>query len=183
MYCNIDYDCESIPNTICVDNECRCEANYRQINQLSIKNGCKRFYCEDDDQCKQWDINRICTIDQRSCDCPNNYVLGHLSRRCEAPSTDVPMNRVLLIVTIVPIVLLLLACIILCTRLARTDVRMREAATNIKRRLSKISLRRGSSVNVINGNQIDRKIKIDIVSDINNNNNNRITSQQSSPSP
>ncbi len=77
--CSHNSDCQSYGNTneVCVDNKCECLPNYKW--DLTHER-CIHFYCNSDNDCKDYDQNRICH--NSKCICSTNFVVDYDNKKC-----------------------------------------------------------------------------------------------------
>lgn len=161
--CSSETDCtQNRSYTVCVDNACHCQPNYRYIYEDKINIICSPFRCQRDADCQDWDPNLVCTS-ERTCACRREfYSSNHLDQKCVQMA---PGFNWLLYLTIIPILLVIALSVYLCIRLGRSSSKsLRERATDFKRRMSRkfsviagVSSKNAASDNNNNNNIISSK--------------------------
>lgn len=72
--CQTVEECEQInPNMTCVADKCRCKPNHKRMT--TEVGECQPFICTDDEDCNEWDTNRVCRGKgtDRKCECRTNF--------------------------------------------------------------------------------------------------------------
>lgn len=80
-HCKYNTDCVDF-FTVCFDGKCVCEANYKYNKEY-----CEPFKCSDDNQCQNYDHNRICNKTSSECVCrlglSEYYYNGKCQNHCD----------------------------------------------------------------------------------------------------